>query len=111
MDTSQQVTVTPRDKETSIVRQRQRPSLAEKRRVVEETLVPGASVSRAARARGVNANQLFSWRRLYLAGGRGEPGPGVKFLPVRVSESLPTPVAVERTCIDIPKPQSGTIHL
>src|SRR5215472_7653214 len=110
MDTSQQVTVTGRDKEASVVPQRQRRSIAEKRRVVEETLVPGASVARVARARGVNANQLFGWRRLYLAGRLGEPKPGVKLLPVRVSESLP-PVAIERSCIDIPKPQSGTIHL
>jgi len=111
MDTSQQVTVTPRDKEASVVPQRQHRSIAEKRRVVEETLVSGASVAGVARARGVNANQLFGWRRLYLAGRLGEPKPGVKLLPVGVSESLLTPVAVERSCIDIPKPESGTIHL
>ena len=34
----------------------------------------------------------------------------MKLLPVQVSGSLPTPVAVERA-IDIAKPQSGTIHL
>jgi len=40
----------------------------EKRRIVEEALEPGASVARVARAHGVNANQLFAWRRLYLQG-------------------------------------------
>jgi transposase len=40
----------------------------EKRRVVEETLKPGASVARVARAPGVNANQVFAWRRMYRQG-------------------------------------------
>jgi len=34
-----------------------------KRQIVEETLEPGASVRRVARAHGVNANQVFAWRR------------------------------------------------
>jgi Transposase len=33
--------------------------------MVEEALQPGVSVARVARAHGVNANQLFGWRRLY----------------------------------------------
>jgi transposase len=112
MDTSQQATVTSRDKAASVVVQRrQQRSIAEKRRMVEETLVPGASVARVARAQGVNANQLFGWRRLYLAGRLGKLKSSVKLLPVRVSESLATPVGVERSCMDFPKPQSGTIHL
>ena len=76
MDTSQQGTVTPRDKEASVAPVRQRRSIAEKRRIVEETLAPGASVARVARAHGVNANQVFGWRRLYLAGRLGAPKPG-----------------------------------
>lgn len=112
MDTSQEATVTSRDKDTPVVvPRRQRWSIAEKRRMVEETLIVGASVARVARTEGVNTNQLFGWRRLYLAGRLGQPKPGVKLLPVRVSESLATPVAVESSCIDVPKPQSGAIHL
>ena len=34
-----------------------------KRRIVAETLAPGASVSIVARRHDVNANQLFKWRR------------------------------------------------
>jgi len=45
MDTSQQVAVNPRDKEASVVGQRQRRGIAEKRRIVEETLMPGALVA------------------------------------------------------------------
>jgi transposase len=40
----------------------------EKRRIVEETLRGVASVSSVARAHGVNANQVFQWRRLYRDG-------------------------------------------
>lgn len=43
-------------------------SRALKRRIVEETMQPGASVSRVARKYGVNANQVFCWRRLYQQG-------------------------------------------
>lgn len=43
-------------------------SRALKRQIVEETLQPGASVSRVARKYGVNANQVFCWRRLYQRG-------------------------------------------
>lgn len=112
MDTSQEATVTSRDKATPmVVPRRQRWSIAEKRRMVEETLVPGASVARVARTEGVNTNQVFGWRRLYLAGRLGQPKPGVKLLPVRVSESLATPVTVEGSCIDVPKPQWGTIQV
>jgi transposase-like protein len=33
--------------------------------------VPGASVSRVARRRDVNANQVFRWRKLYSEGQLG----------------------------------------
>jgi transposase len=41
---------------------------AERRQIVEETLSGGVSVATVARAHGVNANQLFHWRKLYHAG-------------------------------------------
>src|SRR5436190_10186216 len=40
-----------------------------KRRIVGESLVPGASASVVARRYDVNANQLFRWRRQYEAAG------------------------------------------
>lgn len=111
MDISQQVAVVPKDREALVAPQRQRRSIAEKRRIVEETLVEGASVARVARAHGINANQVFGWRRLYLAGRLGERKPAMKLLPVRVSESLPAPPPVERRSPDFPKPQPGTINI
>src|SRR5258708_39428017 len=50
-----------------------------KRRIVGESLVPGASASVVARRYDVNANQLFRWRREYEAAGPGggpARGPG-----------------------------------
>jgi hypothetical protein len=43
-------------------------SVAEKRRIVELTLAPGASVALVARAHGVNANQVFSKRPEFPSG-------------------------------------------
>jgi len=113
MDTSQQVVI-PRDKEASIATQRQRRSIAEKRRIVEETLAAGASVARVARAHGINANQVFGWRRLYWSGRLGERKQGVKLLPVRVSESKAAPVVVEPAeshVLDVAQAQRSTIHI
>src|ERR1700756_3750221 len=89
MDTSRQVpeAIAAKNESANAV-QRQRRSTAEKRRIVEETLVEGASVARIARAHGVNANQVFGWRRLYLSGRLGQQKATMKLLPVRVSESL-----------------------
>ena len=42
--------------------------MAEKRRIVELTLRPGASFVAVAREHGVNPNSLYRWRRLYRAG-------------------------------------------
>ena len=55
---------------------------AERRAIVEETLLPDASVSRVARRHDVNTNQLFRWRKLYR---QGLLGTTTNFLPVRVA--------------------------
>lgn len=73
---------------------RRRYSIAEKRRMVEESFQPKASVARVARAHGVNANQVFSWRRLYLRGRLGEPVravPTAELLPVAIAEPAAVP--------------------
>ena len=118
MDTSRQVPEAIAAKnESAGAAQRQHRSIAEKRRIVEETLVEGASVARIARTHGVNANQVFGWRRLYLSGRLGEQKPTMKLLPVRVSESLPavTTHASNNASTSIeaanPRPVPGTIHI
>src|SRR5581483_8807261 len=77
-------------------------SKEERRRIVEESLVPGASVAVIARAHGINANQVFHWRKLYREGGL-DAGPS-RLLPVRVTEVFETPHAPAAT-------QAGTIHI
>ena len=48
---------------------RRRWSEEEKLQLVEEACRPGHSVSQVARQRGINASQLFAWRRQALAKG------------------------------------------
>ena len=43
-------------------------SVLEKRQIVQLTLEPGASVAEVARVHGVNANQVFKWRREFERG-------------------------------------------
>ena len=57
--------------------------MLEKRRIVELTLEPGASVAEVARAHGMNANQVFKWRRAYERGELSEPCSAL--LPVTVA--------------------------
>lgn len=62
-------------------------SAEEKREIVEEAMVPGASVSAVARAHGVNTNLLFHWRKLYRAGLFSNPQAArVRLLPVKVED-------------------------
>ena len=67
-------------------KRRQRSKL-ERRQIVEETLVPGASVAVLARAHGVNANQVFHWRKLYREGLLDVQPSATQFLPATIIES------------------------
>jgi transposase len=73
-------------------------------------MAAGSSVARVAMKHGVNANQVFKWKRLYEAGRLGTGAESaVQLLPVRVAEerevvSQPEPVAAA-------VPSSGTIHI
>jgi transposase len=44
---------------------KRRRTIKERRDIVEETLVPGASVARVARKHELNANQVFYGRKLF----------------------------------------------
>jgi transposase len=64
-----------------------------KRAVVALSLEPGATVARIAREHGVNANQVFSWRRLYEQGRLGVPAlmRDDGLLPVVLAPTAPAP--------------------
>ncbi len=116
MDTSTQVTeLIPVQSPTGTKPKRQYRTIDEKQRIVEATLAEGASVARIARAHGINANQVFGWRRLYLAGRLGGASRAIKLLPVRVSESSPSQATTtSRECspsVDFSKSTPGTIHV
>jgi len=92
-------------------RLRRHRSKLERRQVVEETMRPGApSVAVIARAHGVNANQVFNWRKLYHAGRLDDKVRAGELLPVRISEN-PHPVypGVER--LAIAPVVAGAIHI
>src|SRR5437588_12847109 len=82
-------------------RKRRMRSKLERRQVVEKTMQPGApSVAVIARAHGVNANQVFNWRKLYLAGRLNDKAEATELVPVRISESSrPEYVSGERRII------------
>jgi transposase len=81
---------------------RRRFTTAEKLRLVEETLAPGASIAEIARRHDLHPNLLHSWRRQARIGtlaGRVEGKPpsaqGVRFAAVAVAQAPPIlPAAV-----------------
>ncbi len=92
-------------------RKRRMRSKLERRQVVEETMRPGApSVAVIARAHGVNANQVFNWRKLYHAGRLNDKVRASELLPVRISEdSDPEHPVVGR--VTIAPVVAGAIHI
>jgi len=88
---------------------RRRRSAMERRLIVEETLEAGSSVARVARAHGVNANQVFQWRRMYregLLGGQSQSA--MKLLPVTLSDDAELVQEVQAEAI---APRAGAIHI
>jgi transposase len=70
---------------------RRRWSEEDKRRLVEETLAPGATVHGVARRRGVSPSQLFAWRKSVRIGVEHTvPAPKVAgFAAVTIAPSVP----------------------
>ena len=101
MGTSERADIVEIVQNPAILPKRQHRNLETKRKLVEATLVPGASVARVARTNGVNTNQLFTWRRQYLAGRLGEAQGSTKLLPVTLQ-----PAASSASSSD-----PGTIHI
>ena len=71
-----------------MAKKQRRRTIKERRDIVEETLVPGASVARVARRHDVNANQVFYWRKLYREGRLGIRI-ATPLLPVKVTKEKP----------------------
>lgn len=67
-----------------------------KRAIVEASFEPGASVARIAREHGLNANQVFAWRKSYREGMLGESTPAL------------LPVTIDQTVADEPNARRGS---
>jgi transposase len=93
----------------SVRRVRRWRSVAEKRQIVQLTMEPGASVAEVARVHGLNANQVFKWRREFERGELIESC--ATLLPVRIAAAseLKSEVADQRGKTSASS--SGAIHI
>ena len=76
-------------------------SKRERREVVEETLQPGASVAVIARRHGVNANQVFHWRKLYREGRLDVEPTTAQLVPVRIAEVVSAAQPPAKLCAGV----------
>jgi transposase len=86
-------------------------SLSEKRQIAELTLEPGASVALVARAHGVNANQVFKWRRALKRGELNESAASTSLLPVLVSAPCDVGSATGEVEAEERAATTGSIHI
>jgi transposase len=92
-------------------------TVEERRRIVEETLADGVSVAVVARRHGVNANQLFHWRKLYQAGlmepsAQKRQADPSRLLPVTiVNETEPGEEPATAGASAVVAPSNGAIHI
>jgi transposase len=80
-------------------------SVSEKLEIVQLTLKPGASVAEVARVHGVNANQVFKWRRAFERGELSESSTAL--IPVTVE----TRVDNSRETEEVQMQAGGSIHI
>ena len=83
-----------------------RRTIQERRAIVEETLLPGISVSRVARRHDVNANQVFYWRKLYGEGRLGSRT-DAQLVPVKVANDRSVEAVKENDFLS----RSGTLEI
>jgi transposase len=86
------------------VRRRRHRSKQERRQIAEESLRPGVSVAVIARSHGVNANQVFHWRKLLREGRLDVKPVAGQLMPVRIAEVVedaPEPARRETGVIQI----------
>src|SRR5664279_1241520 len=79
-----------------------------KRSVVQQSLEPGASVSRIAREHNINANQVFAWRKLFREGRLGGGEAEITLLPVRISAPVKAAQSTSTVGATVP---AGVIEL
>ncbi len=83
----------PRPYVASEVQRRRRWTPEEKVQIVEETYLPGMSVSLVARRHGIAGSQLFNWRRLMAQGALTAAGAGEEVVPASEYRALQAQVS------------------
>jgi transposase len=86
-------------------------SVAEKRQIVQLTMESGSSVAEIARAYGLNANQVFKWRRALERGELIESYSTSALLPVTVSTPSQSESAVVEQRGETAGSSAGAIHI
>ena len=84
-------------------------SVPAKRQIVQLTMEPGASVAEVSRAYGLNANQVFKWRRAFERGELTEPCAAL--LPVTVSSLSEPEIEPAEQLPQTQAMSSGSIHI
>src|ERR1700679_1854213 len=84
-------------------------SVSEKYQIVQLTLEPGAKVAEVARVHGLNANQVFKWRRAFERGELIETCSAL--LPVTVSSVSESGIEAARQPLQAEVACSGSIHI
>jgi transposase len=101
----------------AVKRPRQMRTNEEKRRIVEETLVPGISLASVAFKHGVNANLLFSWRRLHRRGLLEQSREPASLMPVTITPDVvdvpdqPGPRQPRGTRLATAQSQAGSVAI
>ena len=88
--------------EVITVERRRRWSWRDKEQIVEEALVPGASISAVARRYGLHPSQVFAWRKAVreesLAAAAGSGSVDYRFMPVVVTGGAALPQRGSLAC-------------
>ena len=87
-------------------------TLEEKLRIIEETLQPGISISRVARAHDINDNLVSNWRRQHALGelaGSARRAQKTALLPIHVASTNEQVVVAPAQKAN--QPQSGVIEI
>jgi transposase len=90
---------------------RRRRAVSEKVAIVRLTMESGASVAAISRAHGVNANQVFKWRRMFEMGQLGDgAGRATALVPVAISAEVEAGPGPSEEA-GVPHSSRGSIHV
>ena len=93
-------------------RGRRRRSVSEKLQIVQLTMAPGASVAEIARTHELEANQVFTWRRLFEKGQLSDAGArSTALLAVTISADAETKRETTDAATDVQTSRGGAIHI